>query len=56
MKNLVATLFIVLATAAVLAAQPTMPSAPTQAPLDGGLLVAAAAGGAYALRKLRTKK
>ena len=34
-------------------AQPGLPSAPTQAPIDGGLGILAAAGGAYALKKLR---
>ncbi len=37
-------------------AQPTLPSAPDQAPIDGGLALLAAAGGAYALRKLRNKE
>ena len=37
-------------------AQPGLPSAPTQAPIDGGLSLLAAAGGAYAIKKLRDKK
>ncbi len=37
-------------------AQPTLPSAPDQAPIDGGLALLAATGGAYALRKLRSKE
>ncbi len=37
-------------------AQPGLPSAPSQAPIDGGLGLLAAAGGAYALKKLRKKK
>lgn len=36
-------------------AQPGLPSDPAQAPIDGGLLLLAAAGGAYALKKLRDK-
>ena len=37
-------------------AQPTLPIAPPQAPIDGGLSLLAAAGGAYAIKKLRDKK
>ncbi len=37
-------------------AQPSLPSTPTQAPIDGGLSLLAAAGGAYAIKKLRDKK
>lgn len=36
--------------------QPGLPSAPTQAPIDGGLALLAAAGGAYAWKKLKTLK
>ncbi|MCG8372704.1 MAG: hypothetical protein MI700_04185 [Balneolales bacterium] len=36
-------------------AQPVLPSDPAQAPIDGGLGLLAAAGGAYALKKLRDK-
>ncbi|RNC83400.1 MAG: hypothetical protein ED557_09710 [Balneola sp.] len=36
-------------------AQPGLPGAPDQAPIDGGLGLLAAAGGAYALKKLRDK-
>ena len=36
-------------------AQPGLPSAPSQAPIDGGLSLLAAAGGAYAFKKLRNK-
>ncbi len=39
-----------------LIAQPGLPSAPDQAPIDGGLGLLAAAGGAYAWKKLRAKK
>lgn len=37
-------------------AQPSLPAAPSQAPIDGGLGLLAAAGGAYAIKKLRDKK
>jgi hypothetical protein len=37
-------------------AQPGMPSGPTQVPIDGGLGLLAAAGGSYAVYKLRQKK
>lgn len=37
-------------------AQPGLPSTPDQAPIDGGLGLLAAAGGAYAVKKLRDKK
>lgn len=37
-------------------AQPGLPSSPDQAPIDGGLALLAAAGGAYALKKLRDRK
>ena len=37
-------------------AQPGLPSAPSQAPIDGGLGLLAAAGGAYAFKKLRDKR
>lgn len=37
-------------------AQPGLPSAPSQAPIDGGLGLLAAAGGAYAYNKLRNRK
>lgn len=35
---------------------PALPSAPDQAPIDGGLGLLAAAGGAYAWKKLRASK
>lgn len=40
----------------VFAQPPGLPSTPTQAPIDGGLGLLAAAGGAYAIKKLRAKK
>ncbi len=46
-----------LSTAPVLVmAQPSLPSAPSQAPIDGGLSVVALAGGAYAAYRLRKEK
>lgn len=53
---LLLTLTILLLASAVVLAQPGLPSAPTQAPIDGGLSLLAAAGGAYAIKKLRDKK
>ena len=46
---------MLLATAAALA-QPGLPGDPTQAPIDGGLGILAALGGAYAVKKLRERK
>jgi hypothetical protein len=40
----------------VLVAQPGLPSSPSQAPIDGGLSLLAAAGGGYAIKKLRDRK
>jgi hypothetical protein len=50
---LIITLIIILMTTAVIVAQPGLPSAPSQAPIDGGLGLLAAAGGAYAWKKLK---
>lgn len=54
-------LFLVLAAIIILpelasAQPPPPPSKPTQNPIDGGLGILAAAGGAYAIKKLRNKK
>jgi len=35
---------------------PAFPDEPSAAPIDGGLSLLAAAGGAYAIKKLRDKK
>lgn len=52
----ICTAVIILFVLAVVAhAQPSLPGDPSQAPIDGGLGVLAAAGGAYALKKLREK-
>ena len=45
-----------LLTTFIVQAQPVLPGAPAQAPVDGGLGLLAAAGGAYALKKLRDQK
>tara|TARA_R110000868_G_scaffold383578_4_gene650610 strand:- start:18679 stop:18879 length:201 start_codon:yes stop_codon:yes gene_type:complete len=47
--------FLIIATNIALA-QPGLPNAPSQAPIDGGLGLLAAAGGVYAFKKLRDKK
>ena len=49
------TAFILLATELIMA-QPSLPATPTQAPIDGGLGLLAAAGGAYAFKKLRDRR
>jgi hypothetical protein len=57
MKFLTTLALLLLHSATLLAqALPLLPSDPAQAPLDGGLLFTAAAGGAYVWRKLRNKK
>ncbi len=40
----------------LMAQPPGLPSTPSQAPIDGGLGLLAAAGGAYAIKKLRDKR
>ncbi|MDX1638285.1 MAG: hypothetical protein R3281_09960 [Balneolaceae bacterium] len=40
----------------LLSAQPGLPDAPDQAPIDGGLVILAAGGGTYAIKKLREEK
>jgi hypothetical protein len=47
---------IVLIATSIALAQPGLPSSPSQAPIDGGLSLLAAAGGAYAWKKLRDNK
>ncbi|MCG8374336.1 MAG: hypothetical protein MI700_12415 [Balneolales bacterium] len=49
-------LIIVVASFEVMAQPPGLPSTPSQAPIDGGLGLLAAAGGAYALKKLKKRK
>ena len=50
------TLTIIIITTIVVVAQPGLPSTPDQAPIDGGLGLLAAAGGAYAWKKLKGTK
>ncbi|MEP0007523.1 MAG: hypothetical protein ABJ387_05720 [Balneola sp.] len=52
---LIITLVIILMATAIVNAQPGLPGDPSQAPIDGGLGLLAAAGGAYAYKKLRGK-
>ena len=47
--------FVLFATEFVFA-QPGVPQAPDPVPIDGGLSLLAAAGGAYAVKKLRDRK
>ena len=47
---------IMIAAMEVVIGQPSLPSNPPQAPIDGGLGLLAAAGGAYAYKKLKGKK
>lgn len=64
MKKLSTALIIILLFASVVfilpdlasAQPPPPPSKPTQTPIDGGLGLLAAAGGAYAVKKLRDRK
>ncbi len=53
---LIAVAILLVSAAVVFAQPPGLPSAPSQAPIDGGLGLLAAAGGAYALKKLRGSK
>ena len=46
--------FVLVLLSGILMAQPGFPG-PTQAPIDGGLGLLAAAGGAYAIKKLRDR-
>ncbi len=53
--RLLAVCFVLAITTLSIQAQPGLPSAPSQAPIDGGLTLLAAAGGAYAIKKLRER-
>ncbi|XWN37831.1 MAG: hypothetical protein ROO71_02665 [Balneola sp.] len=56
MKNfllILLTLTIALILTSLAMAQPGLPGDPAQAPIDGGLGLLAAAGGAYAYKKLK---
>lgn len=59
MKNTLYILFAILVVVVfndIAMAQPGLPTAPSQAPIDGGLGLLAAAGGAYAYKKLRDRR
>lgn len=51
---------LTLLTVAIVSAQgappPMLPGGPDQVPIDGGLALLAAAGGGYAIKKLRDRK
>ncbi|MBO6571097.1 MAG: hypothetical protein JJ958_01515 [Balneola sp.] len=51
-----ALIIVLLITTSFVLAQPGLPGDPAQAPIDGGLGLLAAAGGAYAYKKLRGNK
>ncbi|TVQ01060.1 MAG: hypothetical protein EA359_14790 [Balneolaceae bacterium] len=53
---IVAVALFILPELALSQAPPPPPSKPAQAPIDGGLGILAAAGGAYAIKKLRDRK
>lgn len=59
-KNIFSLLLLMVALSLTVQAQgipglPSFPSDPQEAPIDGGLGLLAAAGGAYAIKKLRNK-
>ena len=57
MKRLVLNIAVIVALGTgVMYGQPSLPSNPPQAPIDGGLGLLAAAGGAYAYKKLKGKQ
>ena len=57
MKRLILNIAVIVALGTgVMYGQPTLPSNPPQAPIDGGLGLLAAAGGAYAYKKLKEKR
>ena len=50
------TTYVLVATELLMAQPPGLPTNPSQVPIDGGLGLLAAAGGAYAIKKLRDKR
>jgi len=52
---LISIAFILLFAINGIAQPPMFPGPPPQAPIDGGLLLLAAGGGAYAIKKLRKR-
>lgn len=53
---LLAFIIVLIGTGILFAQPPGLPATPDQAPIDGGLGLLAAAGGSYALKKLRDQK
>lgn len=53
---LFAFIIVLIGTSILFAQPPGLPATPDQAPIDGGLGLLAAAGGSYALKKLRDRK
>jgi hypothetical protein len=51
--KIILTISLILIASTIALAQPGLPNPPNQAPIDGGLGLLAAAGGAYAIKKLR---
>lgn len=49
------TLLVLIISSEIVIAQPGLPNEPSQAPIDGGLGLLAAAGGFYAWKKLKNK-
>lgn len=52
---LLAIVFTILLSTILMSQPPGLPATPDQAPIDGGLGLLAAAGGAYAYKKLRER-
>ena len=55
MKKLLATSILFLISILPLLAQPSLPTGPDQAPIDGGLLWLLIGGGAYGIKKLKDR-
>lgn len=53
---IIAIAFTLLLTTILMGQPPGLPGDPDQAPIDGGLSLLAAAGGGYAIKKLRDRK
>lgn len=54
--TLLAIVLVLVVSSVVMAQPPGLPRDPSQLPIDGGLGLLAAAGGAYAWKKLRNRK
>jgi len=55
-KRIITTSILVLTGMLPLLSQPSLPSDPSQAPIDGGLIWLLLGGGAYAIKKLYNRK